>query len=233
MRANGLRRKSATSRAAWSGRVRRIGQHQVERPRRQPLGEAQGIAPVHGRRLLRRRARRCSACSALSEGGFSSTNVAASAPRESASRPSAPLPGEEIEHPRAGELIAEDAHPRFTHPVGGGAHPRILRHDQAAPAELPRDDSQGREGRERREGWEGREDTLRQSLPVSCPPFASSRSVGRQRAQPRLQRDHPIPLVALDAERRVHQVVSQPGHPVGPLEADDRDPGACRRRACP
>src|SRR5262249_5939468 len=56
-------------------------------------------------------------------------------------------------------------------------------------------------------------------------PPSPSCGMRRQRTKPRLQRHVPVPLVALELERRVDQAVVEPWHPVGPLESDDRDPG--------
>ena len=77
-------------------------------------------------------------CSALSDGGFSSTKVTDAAPRGQAPPARAPRCRRRGRAPgRRPELVTEDAHPGLAHPVGGGTNPGILRHDQPSPAELP------------------------------------------------------------------------------------------------
>ena len=163
MRANGV---AAEERDQPVGRVRavgRVGEGDVVRAGVEPLGEPQRVAAVDRgpvadaegvdvgpERLERRRAR-------------APRRWRASAPRESASRPSAPLPAKRSSTRAPGSSGAEDAHPRLAHPVGGGPH--------AARRAAPR--AAGRRTRRRRCASARRRRVIlsaaKEPYPGSCP----------------------------------------------------------------
>src|SRR6185312_9872255 len=143
---------------------------------------------------------------ALSDGGFSSTKVAEPAPRDKASRPSAPLPAN-----RSSTRAPSRASPsmliqasRTRSAVGRtrwsfGVSNRRPRYSPATIL-MPGHP-------ERSEGAE-----------------LCGGAVWRKSAEPRLETAHAVPIVAFDSKGHVDRFVTQPGHPVGPLKADGPQP---------
>src|SRR5213594_1568497 len=154
-----------------------------------------------------------------------STKSALTAPRESASRPSAPEPANRsrTRAPRSGRWRMENHASRTRSPVGRTASPAgvfkrrplnspaIIRTIPCPPPPLP--------VRSAECGMSKR--ASRGQRPSNSIPHSALSSTRRHRRHPRLQRRPPLPLVALQPEGDV-QPLREPmvGDRVGPLERD-------------
>src|SRR6185312_10103203 len=155
---------------------------------------------------------------ALSDGGFSSTKVAEPAPRDKASRPSAPLPANRsrtrapsraspnmlIQASRTRSAVGRT---RWSFGISNRRPPNCPATIRITECAVERN--------VRNAGQLGESFRTSRRASRSMVPH-----VWRKRAEPRLETAHAVPLVALDAKGRVDRFVAQPGHPVGPLKAN-------------
>ena len=162
------------------------------------------------------------ALSAARDGGLSSTKSARGRTARERLEPERTAAGEEVEDPGAGQRVLQDAHPGLAHPIGGGPHPRVARAPRRAPAELATDDSHtvAPEPHRSRQRAEAALLRMRASARRSAPAASAS------------------PMYSFCSSRKATSTCErrrrgQPRNPIGPLEADRREPLAVLESRCP
>ena len=202
MRANGVRAEEGDQPVGRVHVVGRVREGDVVRAGVEPLSEAQRVAAADRGPLAD--AEGVDVAPERLEGGGRELHEGGvrGAARERLEAERA-APGEEIEHPRAGELGRDDAHPGLPHPVGRGTHPAVARDHEPPAAELAGDDTHPL----------GRKVILsaaKEPYPGSCPlrfaqgdrglwAHGNAGPVRPDGAEPRLETQPPVPLVAAPA----------------------------------